>query len=469
MGSIRAAVSRALNGTYTLSISTGGSPQGGVWDVLSGFWGSIDEDMRVVCEHIRTDKALKRGYVALGFSQGGQMLRGVLERCGGVVGVEGWSGVEAEGGKGRAVGRAGAPLNAPSLSMAPLLRPVHPPAHTLVTMGAQHQGVMALPGCWEPGENRTLTGWCAISQAAVGLFVYRSLIQRVSIQAQYTKDPYRLPGYYCQSAYLRDVNNERARCAEPWRQIWGERAKASRDGREARRTLAAGATGYAQAFEDDTPAALPSGALTANLSEAPALAAGAVPPSVAPRVPYPLLPPTAEYAANLASLRRLVLYQFDSDVTVVPRQSAHFGWFDGTQLRSMEETPLYRRDRIGLRTLHRLGRLERISVPGFHLQFTVAWFVEVVLFPHLAVKVDEAWKEPGEGGSEKVHADAPKEGWPTLNATLEEAKTAYPPDEVPWWVTELEARKRDTPTWERAVDAAEQSEAVRSTALLQQA
>ena len=49
----------------------------------------------------------------------------------------------------------------------------------------------------------------------------------------------------------------------------------------------------------------------------------------------------ATYRASLASLRRLVLFRFADDVTVVPRDSAWFGFYNGSRLLTMEETQLY--------------------------------------------------------------------------------------------------------------------------------
>ncbi len=49
----------------------------------------------------------------------------------------------------------------------------------------------------------------------------------------------------------------------------------------------------------------------------------------------------ATYRENLASLRRFVMFRFRDDVTVVPRDSAWFGFYNGTQLLTMQETALY--------------------------------------------------------------------------------------------------------------------------------
>jgi len=60
-----------------------------------------------VCEELGSLKQLKGGFNMVGFSQGGQFLRAVIQRCGHSL----------------------------------------PPVHTLITMGGQHQGVMNTPGC----------------------------------------------------------------------------------------------------------------------------------------------------------------------------------------------------------------------------------------------------------------------------------------------------------------------------------
>ena len=47
------------------------------------------------------------------------------------------------------------------------------------------------------------------------------------------------------------------------------------------------------------------------------------------------------YRDNFRSLERLVLVRFVDDVTVVPRESSWFGFFDGDQLQIMQDTQLY--------------------------------------------------------------------------------------------------------------------------------
>merc|ERR1712012_987143 len=77
-------------------------------DTESGFFRDTNRQVREVCQMIAEDPELAGGYNAIGFSQGGQFLRAVAQRC-------------------------------PS-----------PPMKNLITFGAQHQGVFGFPQC--PGE-----------------------------------------------------------------------------------------------------------------------------------------------------------------------------------------------------------------------------------------------------------------------------------------------------------------------------
>ena len=55
---------------------------------------------------------------------------------------------------------------------------------------------------------------------------------------------------------------------------------------------------------------------------------------------------TPQYKKNLASLSKFVMFRFKDDTMVVPRDSAWFGWFNGTQLLTMNETALYKVRRL---------------------------------------------------------------------------------------------------------------------------
>jgi palmitoyl-protein thioesterase len=91
-------------GVFVYSIATGSSE---TFDVWSSYFGDVNAQVASVCEQIRRVPELQGGFHAIGFSQGGQFLRAMVQRC----------------------------------------QHLGPKAHTLITLGSQHQGVMTVPGC----------------------------------------------------------------------------------------------------------------------------------------------------------------------------------------------------------------------------------------------------------------------------------------------------------------------------------
>ncbi|KAI0398568.1 palmitoyl-protein thioesterase 1 [Xylariaceae sp. FL0594] len=74
------------------------------------------------------------------------------------------------------------------------------------------------------------------------------------------------------------------------------------------------------------------------------------------------------YARNLASLDNLVLYVFEDDATVIPKET---GWFEdvvGEEVTPLRARKMYKEDWIGLRALDRKGGLHFKSIPGEHMQ-----------------------------------------------------------------------------------------------------
>lgn len=79
------------------------------------------------------------------------------------------------------------------------------------------------------------------------------------------------------------------------------------------------------------------------------------------------------YAANIASLAKFVMFVFDEDETVIPKES---GWFaQTTNLTTGEFVPLrnrtlYEEDWIGLRALDERGGLVFRTTEGRHMHLT---------------------------------------------------------------------------------------------------
>jgi len=78
------------------------------------------------------------------------------------------------------------------------------------------------------------------------------------------------------------------------------------------------------------------------------------------------------YKDNLSKLKKFVMYVFDEDETVVPKES---GWFAEVNATTQEVTPLrnrtiYKEDWIGLKEVDRRGGLVFEQIPGKHMRLT---------------------------------------------------------------------------------------------------
>uniref|UniRef100_A0A8C9FYN6 Palmitoyl-protein thioesterase 1 n=1 Tax=Pavo cristatus TaxID=9049 RepID=A0A8C9FYN6_PAVCR len=159
MGYVRDMVQRRIPGIYVLSLRIGSSL---VQDVENSFFMNVNDQVREVCSQLAKDPHLKGGYNAMGFSQGGQFLRAVAQRC-------------------------------PS-----------PPMFTLISVGGQHQGVYGFPRC--PGESSQICDWI---RKMLDLGAYTQAVQEHLVQAQYWHDPLKEEDYRKKSIFLADINQER--------------------------------------------------------------------------------------------------------------------------------------------------------------------------------------------------------------------------------------------------------------------
>ena len=85
------------------------------------------------------------------------------------------------------------------------------------------------------------------------------------------------------------------------------------------------------------------------------------------------------YAENLATLQTLVLVLFSEDQTVVPKESSWFGSYAPPEDDEVEKTiipmrlqPLYKEDRIGLRTLDERGGVVLKACAGEHMELSTS-------------------------------------------------------------------------------------------------
>ncbi|CAG2212260.1 palmitoyl-protein thioesterase 1-like [Mytilus galloprovincialis] len=158
MGSIKGLIEKQVSKVYVKSLEIGDNIEE---DTVNGFFLNCNTQISMVCEMLAKDPKLQNGYNAIGFSQGGQFLRAVAQRC-------------------------------PS-----------PPMINLISVGGQHQGVYGFPRC--PGGNSTL---CDEVRRLLNLGAYIDAIQDRLVQAEYWHDPMNEDEYKQKSVFLADINQE---------------------------------------------------------------------------------------------------------------------------------------------------------------------------------------------------------------------------------------------------------------------
>lgn len=131
-------------------------------DRSASFFGLVDTQLSQVCAQLQAVPELAHGFNAIGFSQGGQFLRGYVERCN------------------------------------------DPPLKTLITFGAQHNGIADFLGSCKPTDFL-----CKSASSLLRSSKWAPWVQRKVVPAQYYRDPDDLESYLEHSAFLADINNER--------------------------------------------------------------------------------------------------------------------------------------------------------------------------------------------------------------------------------------------------------------------
>jgi palmitoyl-protein thioesterase len=148
-------------GTYVYYIRLDDNPSG---DRTATFFGNVTIQLAQVCNDLASHPTLStspNGINAVGFSQGGQFLRGYIERCN------------------------------------------NPPVRNLITFGSPHNGISEFQDC-------DSTDW--VCKAAMGIVrgsTWSSFVQSRFVPAQYFRDPEDLASYLEYSNFLADINNER--------------------------------------------------------------------------------------------------------------------------------------------------------------------------------------------------------------------------------------------------------------------
>ncbi|KAK3943390.1 palmitoyl-protein thioesterase [Diplogelasinospora grovesii] len=214
-------------------------------DRSATFFGNLTDHIAKACADIAAHPILSTAPAidALGFSQGGQFLRGYVERCN------------------------------------------NPPVRSLVTFGSQHNGISAFREC--PGNDWLCKGAMALLRGNA----WSSFVQNRLVPAQYYRKPDEYERYLQSSNFLADINNER-------------------------------------------------------------------------------IMKNQRYKENIKRLENLVLYMFEDDTTVIPKETAWFEEVNGTEVTPLRARKMYREDWLGLRELDRKGRLHMRTTPGDHMQLS---------------------------------------------------------------------------------------------------
>lgn len=247
LGAVQKHLNDSLPGVHMLSIKIGNTV---VDDVENSYFMHPNKQVELACEMIKSDPLLRKGYNAVGFSQGSQFLRALAQRC-----------------------------------------PV-PRMKSFVSVGGQHQGVYGIPNCLSV-DHRT----CDYIRRMLNHAAYFRWMQHALVQATYWHDPLNEELYKEGSTFLADINNEKS----------------------------------------------------INQS----------------------------YIDNLSALKNFVMIKFETDTMVQPIESEWFGFYEPGQakkIQTLQESELYKQDRLGLKQMDQEGKLHFLSLPGNHQQFEWSWF-----------------------------------------------------------------------------------------------
>lgn len=264
LGRLMKLIEQHVPGIYIHSIQIGNNI---AEDTFNGFFKNVNDQVSEVCEMLANDAKLANGFNAMGFSQGGQFLRALVQRCDKVK------------------------------------------VHNLISVGGQHQGVFGFPRC--PGNDSTV---CEEVRRLLNIGAYVSVIQDFLVQAEYWQDPLNEAEYVEKCVFLPDINQ--AKTMNP------------------------------------------------------------------------------DYKARLSALSNLVLVMFELDTMVQPKESEWFGFYKSGQdkdVYSLADSDIWKKDLLGLQKLNSTGRLQFISAPFDHLQFSDEWFTTNLL-PYVNTKTVDSHK-----------------------------------------------------------------------------
>jgi palmitoyl-protein thioesterase len=223
-------------------------------DRKATFFGNVTAQVEQVCEAVHNNTNLHDHHTgrvrvdALGFSQGGQFLRALIQTCAGL------------------------------------------DVRSLVTFGSQHNGIAEFKGCG------TFDLLCKGAVALMKSNAWTEYVQSHVVPGQYYRTVNESTGapsddFLEHSGFLADINNERAL-------------------------------------------------------------------------------KNATYAERLSALERFVMYVFEDDTTVIPKESGWFAEVNATSrdVTRLQDRKIYEEDWLGLKRLDQKGALVFKSTPGNHME-----------------------------------------------------------------------------------------------------
>lgn len=158
----RMALERKFPNITVLSIQIGGNV---VVDELGGYFINVNHQVELVCVALLNNEIIKKhkAFNAIGFSQGSQFLRGLIERC---------------------------PFSENNIKV-----------KNFISLGGQHQGVYGLPNCNQGA-------YCDYIRYLLSTAAYERNVQEHLVQAEYWHDPLHEDEYKHKNVFLADINNE---------------------------------------------------------------------------------------------------------------------------------------------------------------------------------------------------------------------------------------------------------------------
>ncbi|KAJ1427676.1 putative palmitoyl-protein thioesterase 1 [Ochromonadaceae sp. CCMP2298] len=244
------AISEYLGGAYVLNVQIGDSS---IADIMNGFIMNLDDQVDYFANVVASDANLAQGFNAVGYSQGNLVIRGYIEKYN------------------------------------------SPPVFNFISMHGPLAGVGSFPGC---SVDHT---FCRAFAELLGALAYKPLIQDHLAQANYFRDPMKIPQYIDGDIFLADINNEQA--------------------------------------------------------------------------------VNGSYSKNWASLNSVCLVKALADATVVPNDSEWYGFFqDGSfdDIWEFSETPWYKENLFGLKTLDEEKKVFFEVTEGGHLDFSTDYLLNLV-------------------------------------------------------------------------------------------